>query len=35
VLAGPSALDVDEIADLYWRLHSQPEAPPDVVTFPA
>ena len=34
VLAGPSALDVDEIADLYWRLHTQPEAPPDVVTFP-
>ncbi len=34
VLAGPSALDVDEIADLYWRLHSRPEAPPDVVTFP-
>ena len=34
VLAGPTALDVDEIADLYWRLHSQPEAPPDVVTFP-
>jgi NAD(P)-dependent dehydrogenase (short-subunit alcohol dehydrogenase family) len=35
VLAGPSALDVDEIADLYWRLYSQPDAPPDVVTFPA
>ncbi len=34
VLAGPSALDVDEIADLYWRLHTQPEAPPDVVSFP-
>ena len=34
VLAGPSALDVDEIADLYWRLHTQPEPPPDVVTFP-
>ena len=35
VLAGPSALDVDEIADLYWRLHSQPAAPPVVVTFPS
>ncbi len=34
VLAGPSALDVDEIADLYWRLHTRPEAPPDVVSFP-
>jgi len=34
VLAGPSALDLDEIADLYWRLHTRPEAPPDVVSFP-
>lgn len=34
VLAGPNALDVDEIADLYWRLHTQPDPPPDVVTFP-
>jgi NAD(P)-dependent dehydrogenase (short-subunit alcohol dehydrogenase family) len=34
VLAGPSALDVDQIADLYWQLHTRPEAPPDVVTFP-
>jgi NAD(P)-dependent dehydrogenase (short-subunit alcohol dehydrogenase family) len=34
VLAGPSALDVDEIADLYWHLHTQPEPAPDVVTFP-
>ena len=35
VLAGASALDVDEIADLYWRLHTRPEAPPDVVSFPS
>ena len=34
VLAGPDALDVEEIADLYWRLHTQPEAPADVVIFP-
>ncbi len=34
VLAGPKALDVDEIAELYWRLHSQPEHPPDVVVHP-
>jgi NAD(P)-dependent dehydrogenase (short-subunit alcohol dehydrogenase family) len=34
LLRGPKALDVDEIADLYLRLHSQPEPAPDVVTFP-
>jgi NAD(P)-dependent dehydrogenase (short-subunit alcohol dehydrogenase family) len=34
VLSGPKALDVDEIADLYLRLHTQPEPPPGVVTFP-
>lgn len=34
VLRGPKALDVDAIADLYWRLHTQPDPPPDVVTFP-
>lgn len=34
VLSGAKALNVDEIADLYLRLHSQPEPPPDVVTFP-
>ncbi len=34
VLAGPKALDIDEIADLYWDLHTRPETPPDVVTFP-
>ncbi len=34
VLAGPKALDVDAIADLYWRLHTQDDPPPDVVTFP-
>ena len=26
VLRGPKALDVDEIADRYWALHSQPRA---------
>ncbi len=34
VLSGPKALDVDEIADLYLRLHTQSDPPPDVVTFP-
>lgn len=34
VLAGPTALDVAEVAELYWDLHTRPEAPPDVVTFP-
>ena len=34
VLSGPKALDVDEIADVYLRLHTQPDPPPDVVTFP-
>ncbi len=34
VLAGPKALDVDAIADLYWDLHTRPDPPPDVVTFP-
>lgn len=34
VLRGTNALDVDEIADLYWDLHTRPEAPSDVVTFP-
>ncbi len=34
VLSGPKALDVDDIADLYWQLHSQPEPPADVATFP-
>ena len=34
VLQGPKALDLDEIADLYWRLHTQPEAPPAVVVHP-
>ena len=35
VLGGPNALDVDEIGDLYWRLHTQPETPPDVLVHPA
>jgi NAD(P)-dependent dehydrogenase (short-subunit alcohol dehydrogenase family) len=34
VLQGPNALDLDEIADLYWRLHTQPDAPPAVVVHP-
>ena len=34
VLSGPKALDLDDIADLYWQLHSQPEPPADVTTFP-
>jgi len=34
VLQGPNALDLDEIGDLYWRLHAQPEAPPAVVVHP-
>ncbi len=34
VLQGPKALDLDEIADLYWRLHTQPDAPPAVVVHP-
>lgn len=35
VLQGPKALDLDEIADLYWRLHTQPDAPPAVVVHPS
>ena len=34
VLSGPKALDVEQIADLYWQLHTAPESPPDVVVFP-
>lgn len=35
VLSGPHALDVDEIADLYWRLHTGAvEAAPEV-RFPS
>ena len=35
VLQGPKALDLDEIGDLYWRLHTSPEVPPPVVVHPA
>jgi len=35
VLSGPKALDVAEIAHLYWDLHTRSVAPPAVVTFPA
>jgi NAD(P)-dependent dehydrogenase (short-subunit alcohol dehydrogenase family) len=34
VLQGPNSLDPAEIADRYWTLHTQPEAPPAVETFP-
>lgn len=34
VLQGPKALDPDAIAELYWRLHTQPDAPPAVVVHP-
>ena len=34
VLQGPKALDLDEIADLYWRLHTRPDPPPAVVIHP-
>ena len=34
VLSGPKALDVEEIADLYWQLHSSAEPPEGVVVFP-
>jgi hypothetical protein len=34
VLSGPKALDVEQIADLYWQLHSAPEPPSAVVVFP-
>jgi NAD(P)-dependent dehydrogenase (short-subunit alcohol dehydrogenase family) len=34
VLQGPTALDVAEIADRYWTLHTQPEPPPAVEVFP-
>jgi NADP-dependent 3-hydroxy acid dehydrogenase YdfG len=35
VLSGPKALDVEEIADLYWDLHDTSVAPEAVVTFPS
>lgn len=35
VLQGPKALDLAEIADLYWTLHTQPEMPPAVAVYPA
>jgi NAD(P)-dependent dehydrogenase (short-subunit alcohol dehydrogenase family) len=35
VLQGPKALDLGEIADLYWHLHTQPDPPPAVVVHPA
>ena len=34
-VTGPKALDLDEIGDLYWRLHTSPEVPPPVVVHPA
>jgi NAD(P)-dependent dehydrogenase (short-subunit alcohol dehydrogenase family) len=35
VLSGPKALDVGDIAQFYWDLHTRSVAPPAVVTFPA
>jgi NAD(P)-dependent dehydrogenase (short-subunit alcohol dehydrogenase family) len=34
VLSGPKALDAEQIADLYWQLHSAPDPPSAVVVFP-
>jgi NAD(P)-dependent dehydrogenase (short-subunit alcohol dehydrogenase family) len=34
LLQGPKALDLDDVADLYWRLHTQPDPPPAVVVHP-
>ena len=34
VLAGPRALDLDAVADLYWLLHTGPQPPPAVVNHP-
>lgn len=34
VLQGPKALDLDAVADRYWTLATQPEAPPAVVRHP-
>ena len=33
VLSGPKALDVDQIAERYWQLHTGPEAPEAVVIY--
>lgn len=35
VLAGPRALDLDEVADLYWRLHSEAATDRPVLVHPA
>jgi NAD(P)-dependent dehydrogenase (short-subunit alcohol dehydrogenase family) len=34
VLTGPKALDLDEIAERYWRLHTSADAPPPEVRHP-
>ncbi|MGH8970081.1 MAG: SDR family NAD(P)-dependent oxidoreductase [Actinomycetes bacterium] len=34
VLSGPKALDVDQIAERYWALHSAADPPPAVDVFP-
>ena len=34
VLSGPKALDVDQIAQRYWQLHSADDVPPAEVRFP-
>ena len=33
-LSGPRALDLDEVAELYWRLHMATVSPPPVVVHP-
>jgi len=33
-LRGPRALDVDDVADRYWALHTQPDPPDPLQTFP-
>ena len=35
VLAGPRALDLDAVAERYWRLHADPEPPPAELRHPA
>jgi NAD(P)-dependent dehydrogenase (short-subunit alcohol dehydrogenase family) len=34
VLSGPKALDVDQIAERYWQLHSADDVPAAEVRFP-
>ena len=34
VLSGPTSLDLDDVAQRYWSLHAQPDAPGPVEVFP-